>query len=146
MSAFFFLAKKERCYNSPTWRHCQFFWCRRVSLVKFSYWSMFHANIITGSGIKTFFVYNRFDQKSGNWNTSAWVWVLSNIWRLERIRDNKFGVNVPNETLLNTAKCQIYSFCRFWVIKGKARNTSTQIRIKSLPILCFQILFIKNKT
>ena len=51
-------------------------------------------------------------------NTS--VWVLSNIWRLGRVRNTKFGTNVSNKMLLNAAKCQGYSFffC-FRVIKGK---------------------------
>ena len=47
------------------------------------------------------------------------VWVLPNIWKLGRVRDTKFGTDVPNEILLNAAKCQGYSFYRFWVIKGK---------------------------
>ena len=47
------------------------------------------------------------------------VWVLPNIWRLGQVRDTKFGTNVSNEMLLNAAKCQGYSFYRFWVIKGK---------------------------
>ena len=41
-------------------------------------------------------------------NTS--VWVLSNIWRLGRVRNTKFGTNVSNKMLLNAAKCQGYSF------------------------------------
>ena len=55
------------CQNLPTRRNCQFFLFRRVSRVKFSYWSRFHVNIITGSGVITIFVYRGFDQKSGNW-------------------------------------------------------------------------------
>ena len=42
------------CWNDVI---VNFFSCSFVSLVKFSYWSMFHVNIITGSGI---------DQKSRN--------------------------------------------------------------------------------
>ena len=33
------------------------FWRCRVSLAKFSYWSIFHVNLITGSGVMTIFVY-----------------------------------------------------------------------------------------
>ena len=33
-------------------------------------------------------------------------------------RNTKFGTDVSNEMLLFAAKCQGYSFCRFWVIKG----------------------------
>ena len=35
------------------------------------------------------------------------------------VRDTKFGANASNETLLNDAKCQGYTFHRFWVIKEK---------------------------
>ena len=47
------------------------------------------------------------------------VWVLPNIWRLGQVIDTKFGANILNRVLLNVAKCQGYSFYRFWVIKGK---------------------------
>ena len=46
------------------------------------------------------------------------VWVLPNIWWLGQVRDTKFDADVSNEMLLNAAKCQGYSFYRFWVIKG----------------------------
>ena len=35
----------------------KFFWCSFVSLIKFSYWSKFHVNVITGSGVMTIFFY-----------------------------------------------------------------------------------------
>ena len=47
------------------------------------------------------------------------VWVLPNICRLGWVRGTKFGTNVSNEIFPNAAKCQGYSFCLFWVIKGK---------------------------
>ena len=59
----------------------------------------------------------RVDQKSRNRN--APVWTLPNIWRMRRVRDTIFGTNVCNKMLLNAAKCQVYSFYRFWVIKRK---------------------------
>ena len=94
-----------------------FFWHCFVSLVNFSYWSKFHVNIITGSGIMTIFFYKGLTRNPEIGNTP--VWVLHNIWRLERERNTKFGMNVSNEMSLNVAKCQGYSFYRFWVIKGK---------------------------
>ena len=53
-------------------------------------------------------------------------------------RNTKFGTDVSNEMLLFAAKCQGYSFCRFWVIKGNPTvmggggkiTTTTQIRVK----------------
>ena len=38
------------------------------------------------------------------------VWVLQNIWRLEQVRNTKFGINVSNKMLLNAGKCQKYGF------------------------------------
>ena len=55
------LAKNPKNDNDVTifWNgvNVKFFWCCFVSLVKFSYWSKFHVNIITGSGIMTIFFY-----------------------------------------------------------------------------------------
>ena len=86
-------------------------------LVKFSYWSNFHVNIITSSGVMAIFFYKGLTRNPEIGNTH--VWVLPNIWRLEWVRDTKFGTNVSNEMLLNATKCQGYSFYRFWVIKEK---------------------------
>ena len=47
------------------------------------------------------------------------VCVLPNIWRLGRVRNTKFGMNISNKMLLNAAKCQGYSFYPVSVIKGK---------------------------
>ena len=68
------------------------------------------------------------------------VWRLPNIWVFRRVRDTKFGTNVSNKISRNAAKCQDYSFYRFWVIKGKLTRggggenyrppTTTQIRFK----------------
>ena len=44
---------------------------------------------------------------------------LPNIERLGQVKDAKFRTNVSNKMLLNAAKCQGYSFYRFWVIKEK---------------------------
>ena len=44
------------------------------------------------------------------------VWVLSNIWRLRRVKDAKFGMNVSKKKLLNAAKCYVYNFYCFWII------------------------------
>ena len=47
------------------------------------------------------------------------VWVFPDIWRLGRVSYTRFGANVSNKMLLDAAKCQGYSFYRFWLIKGK---------------------------
>ena len=95
----------------------KFFWRCIVSLAKFSYWSKFHANIITGSGIMTIFFYKGLTRNPEIGNTP--VWVLPNIWRLERVMDTKLGTNFSNRKLLNAVNFQGYSFYRFWVMKEK---------------------------
>ena len=104
-----------------------FFWRCFVSLVKFSYWSKFDDNIITGSEIMAIFFYKRLTRNPEIGNTP--VWVLPNIWRLGQVLDTKFGTNVSNRMLLNAAKYQGCSFYRFWVIKGK----STWVGAKTIP-------------
>ena len=95
----------------------QFFGHRFFSFLKFSCWSKFHGNIITGSGVMT----NYFSQgvtrnlKIGN----TPVWVLPNIWRLGWVKDTKSCTDVSKEMLLNAENRQGYNFYLFWVIKGK---------------------------
>ena len=66
-----------------------------VSLVIFSYWSKFHVNIMTGSGVMTIFIYKGLTRNSEIGNTP--IWVLPNIWRQGIVRDTKFGTNVSNK-------------------------------------------------
>ena len=101
-------------HNLLIWGHHQIFWHWFVSHVNSSYWSKFHVNVITGSGVITIFFYKRLTRNLEIGNNP--IWVLPNIWRLRQVMDTKFGKNVSNEMLLNAAKCQGYSFCRFWVI------------------------------
>ena len=112
--------------NLLTWRHRHFFLLCLVSLVKFSYWSKFHVNIITGSRVMTIFFYKGL-------TTNTPVWVLHNIWRLRQLKATKFGTNVSNEMLLNSASQLLLnysvihfsfylSFYCFSVIKGKPRR------------------------
>ena len=88
-----------------------------VSLTNFSYWSKFHVNTITGSGVMTIFFYKGLTGYSKIGNTPAWA--LPNIRRLGQVRDIKFSTYVSNKILLRASKCQRYSFYCFWVIKGK---------------------------
>ena len=70
-------------HNFPIWRQQYFnmtstiFWLCFVSPAKFSYWSNFHVNIITGSGIMTIFFYKGLARNSEIGKTT--VWVLPNI-------------------------------------------------------------------
>ena len=104
-------------HNLPKSCSRQFFDGFFVSLVKFSYWSKFHVNIISGPGVMKIFFYKRLTINLEIGNTT--VWVLPSIWRLGRVTDTKFSTNVSNEMVLNAAKCKGYSFYRFWGIKVK---------------------------
>ena len=106
------------------------------SLVKFSYQSKFHVNIIDGSGVMTISFYKELTRNPEIGNIP--VWVLPNMWRLGRVRNNKFGTNISNKILPNAAKCQGNSFYRFWVVKEKPTGgrgidcpLPTQIRVNN---------------
>ena len=96
-----------------------FFWRLCVSLVNFSFWSKFHVNIVTGSGVKTIFVYKGCDQKCGKFCP------ISGDWGYQ------FELNVCNENFLNAAKFQVYRFYLFWVIELK---TPGRVGVKILPL------------
>ena len=85
------------------------FWRSFVCLVKFSYWSKFCVNIITGSGVMPIFSYKELTSNPEIGN------ILSDFCSVSEIWDSKFGKNISNKMLLNAAKCQGYSFYRFWV-------------------------------
>ena len=122
--------------NVAIFRHdvnVNFFWHCFVSNVNFGYWSKFHVNIITGSGIMTTFFYKGLIRNPEIRNTP--VWVFPNIWRLGWGMGTQFGTNVCNKMLLNAAKFQGYSFYRFWVIKENPTGEGvklppTQISVK----------------
>ena len=80
------------------WRHnlvVNFFRCCFVSLVNFSYYTKFHVNITTGSGVMTISFYKRLTRIPEIGNTA--VWVLPIIWRRGRVRNFKSGKNVYNK-------------------------------------------------
>ena len=70
------------------------------------------------------------------------VWVFPNIWRLEQVRDSKFGVDVSNKLLRKTAIFQGYRFYRFWVTKAKPTEGGA---VKLPPSLRLELrLFLWN--
>ena len=70
----------------------KFFWRSVVSLVMFSYWSKFHVNIITGSGVVAISFYKGMTRNPEIGNTP--IWVFPNIWRLGQVRDTRFGTEL----------------------------------------------------
>ena len=98
-----------------------------VPLVKLSYWSKFHVNIITDSGIITVFFYKGLTRNPEIGNIP--VWFLPNIWRLGKVMDTKFGTNIPNKILRNAAKFRITALTAFELLREK-----TFIRIKKFEL------------
>ena len=105
----------------------KFSWWCCVPFVQLSYWSMFHINIMTGSGVMTIFFNNGLTRNPEIGNTTTWV--LPNNWRLRQVRDIKFGTNVSfhkSYWMLRNAKVTAY------INKGEEGKitSSTQIRVK----------------
>ena len=123
---------------SETMSTSYFFWRCFVWLVRFSYWSKFQVNVITGSGIMAIFFYERLTRNTEVGNNP--VWILPNIWRLDWVMNTKLDTKVYNRMLLNAAKFQDYNFYCFWVIKGKP----TGWEITLLEMLHFLVLIIVN--
>ena len=92
-----------------------FFWRYIVCLANFSYWSKFHVNIITGSGIMTIFFYKGLTRNPEIGNTP--VWVLRAIWRMGPVTNIKFGTNVSNK-MTSLIKC-------YWMLQNARVKTVT---------------------
>ena len=116
------LTRNPKSDNNVTiFRHdvnVKFFWRCFVSLVKFSHWSKFHVNIVTGSGIMTILFYKGLTRNPETGNNPVWVLPIY-LERLGRVVGTKYGTNVSKKMLLNATKFQGYSLYRSWVIKGK---------------------------
>ena len=82
----------------------KFFWRYFVCLVNFSYWSKFHVNIITDSGVMVISFHKGLTRNPEIGNIP--VSVLPYIWRLGKVRDTKFDMNACYERLLNAANSQ----------------------------------------
>ena len=92
-----------------------FCWCCFVSLMKFSYWSKFHVNIITDSGVMIISFYKGLTRNLEIGNTP--VWVLPNIWRLGKL-------GIPNLVRMSLIKC----YCMLQNIRVTAFTVSELLR------------------
>ena len=99
------------CHSFLTW-----FWRCFVSLIKFSYWSEFHFNIITGSAVMTIFFINDWPEIRKSEILPSEFWPISEDWGKLEIQ----SLARMSQMLLNAAKCHSYSLYSFWVIKGKS--------------------------
>ena len=108
------LARNPKNENGVTiFRHdvnVKFFDVFFVSLVKLSFWSKFHVNIVTGSGIMTIFFYKGLTRNPEIGNTP--VSILPNNRKLGQVMGTKVCTNVSNKMLLIAAKVQGCSFYR----------------------------------
>ena len=86
--------------------------------MKISYWSKFHVNIITGSGVMIIFLFCKWLTRNPDIGKKL-VSLLPNIWRLGDVRDTKFVTKFSNKKLVNAAKYKGYSLHCFWFIMGK---------------------------
>ena len=91
------------------------FWDCVVSLVKISYWSKFHVNIVTGSGVKTVFFQKGLTGIRKSEIPPSKFFAISGDW-------DELRMNVSDKVLLNAANCQGYCFYHFWVIRKKQRG------------------------
>ena len=80
----------------------KFFWHCFFSLTVLSYWSKFHVNIITGSGVVAIFFYKGVTRNPEIGNNP--IWVLPNIWRLGQ-------VGIPNLARMSLIKC-------YWMLQN----------------------------
>ena len=95
------------------------FWRCFASLVKFSYWSKFRVNIITGSGIMTIFFNKGVTRNTEIRNTVVWVFFM----------DTKLGTNISNRMLMNAAKFRVTAFTVFELLR------ENQLRGENLTLL-----------
>ena len=89
------------------WQHnfiVKYFWSCRVSLIKFSYWSKFHVNIITGSGI--FLLWPEMEKSE---KFLSEFFAIPGDW----VRDIIFDTNVSDESYWIFIAKKLY-FLRFF--------------------------------
>ena len=100
-----------------------------------SFFSKFHFNISTGSGVMTIFVCKGLirNQEIGN----SCVWILPYNWGQGWARASKFDTNISNKMLLSPTKCHGYSFYRFLVIKGKPTMGQNYCSTRRLGLINF---------
>ena len=95
----------------------------------------FHVNIINGSGVMTVSFYKGLIRNLEIGDTP--VWVLPNIWRLRRVSDTKCSTKFSNKMLLNSAKCQSYSFYSFSLHRPPLPQNTPILRLNYFWVYCF---------
>ena len=111
------LAKNPKNDNDVTiFRHdvnVKFFWRCFVSLVKFSYWSKFHVNIITGSGVMTIFFYKGLTGNPESEIPSSEFCPISGDWG---------ELGIPNLARMSLIKC-------YWMLQNSRVTAFTVLEL-----------------
>ena len=111
------LVKNRKNDNDVTiFRHdvnVKFFWRCFVSLVRFSYWSKFHVNIITGSGIMKIFFYKGLTRNPEIGNTPSEFCPISGDWG---------KLWIPNLTRMSLIEC-------YWMLQNSSVTVFTVFRL-----------------
>ena len=131
------LAKNPKNDNDVTiFRHdvnVKFFWRCFVSLVKFSYWSKFHVNIITGSGVMTISFYKELTRNPENGNTPVQI---SGDWNEQGLPNLARAFLIKCYGMLQNARITAFTvseLLRGNQLAGGGKFTplpATQIRVK----------------
>ena len=142
------LAKNPKNGNDITilWHDVKvkYFWRCFVFLVKFSSWSKFHVNIITGSGIMTIFFYKGLTRNPEIGNTPSQFCPISGDWcklwipNLERMSLIEYCWMLQNSKvtaftvfeLLRENYGKIIKGKLLWGAWGKITPSLTEIRVK----------------
>ena len=102
----------------------------------------FHVNIINGSGVMTVSFYKGLIRNLEIGDTP--VWVLPNIWSLGRVKDTKFGANMPNEMYWKSQYVKVTAFTVSELLRENQQGVKlspNQIRIKivtTIPHNCLK--------
>ena len=106
--------KSQWPHNLLIWHYYLFFWHCFIPLVKFSYWSRFHVNIITGARVMTIFFYKKLTRNLATGNTPVWDLEAGDWGELE----------IPNLAQMSLIKC-------YWILlnaRVMAFNVSELLR------------------
>ena len=113
-----------------------------MSLVKLSYWSKFHVNIITGYRVMKILFIRDWPQIWKSEIPLIYQRYLHKIWRLRRVRDTTLGTNVSKEMLLN-ATIAVFTVSQRKTTLGEVKSTP-QIRVNHTFMLV-SVLFLRDK-
>ena len=124
-------------YNLPTWCHRRFF---DVVLFLFSTLVTGPSFIPISSLVLVLWLFTFIRDWPEIWKSK--IPRLSFAISGDR---GKLGTDVSNKMLLNAAKCQGYSFYRFWVIKGKPTGGRVKLPPPLIPPqLRLKLLFFRE--